>query len=169
MQEFPREATIPFDSAFNLSTFPFHPPELPSNPQFRPFHGYRFRYRTPVLTSRVLPRFILDPGANSALPAIAPLAFIRPLNTSHCRHQLYSRPNRVIQGSFLCICLRTFTLPARSFSRILEGDCAPKNSASHNPFETNESRTLGIFATKCASTNSFAINSFRTLLQKPWG
>ena len=127
---------------------------------------------TSVLTCRVLTRSIRETGTNSTPPGTAPLFFklpIRPRSAPHRRHRLHSRVNRVIQGSFGCICLRTFTLPAPSFSRILEGGGLPKNSAPHNPFRINESRTLGIFATKCASANSFTIKSFRSLLQKPGG
>src|SRR5579863_6783517 len=109
-----------------------------------------------MLTCRVLTRSILDTGANSALPGTAALFFkllIRPRSAPHRRHGLHSRANRVIQGSFRCIRLHTLALPDLSFSRILKGDCAPKTSTVHNPFGINESRTLGIFATKCVSDN----------------
>ena len=125
-----------------------------------------------MLTCRVLSRSIRDTGAISALPPTVPRLFklpIRSQNTLRSQNRLHSGANRVIQGSFGCICPHTFALPAHSFSRILEGDCAPTTSPFHNPFGINESRTLGIFATKCASANFFAINLSRTLLQKPGG
>jgi hypothetical protein len=123
-----------------------------------------------MLTRRVLPRSIRDTGAFSALPATAPRLFklpIRPQNTPRSRNRLRSRADRAIQRSFGCICPYTLALSATSFFGILVEDCATKNSAPRNPFGINWSRTLGIFTTKCALLNSFAINSFRTLLQKP--
>jgi len=125
-----------------------------------------------MLTCRVLTRSILETGANSAFPPTAPRLSklpIRPRSAPYRRHGLHSRVNRVIQGSFGCIWPHTFALSAPSFSRIFERTCALKTSTVHNPFGINESRTLGVFTTNCASANSFAIKSFRTLLQKPGG
>ena len=118
-----------------------------------------------MLTCRVLTRSIRETGTNSAPPGTAPLFFklpTRPRSVPHRRHGLHSRVNRVIQGSFGCICLHTSPQHSPSLPRILEGLLVPKASALRNLFRINESRTLGIFSTKCASPNPFAIYSFRT-------
>ena len=110
------------------------------------------------------------PAPHSVLHATAPRDFelpIRSQNTPRSRNRLHSRANHVIRGLFSCICPHTFALSAASFSGILVEDCATKNTTPYNSFGIKESRTLSIFATKCALPNSFAIKSFRTLLQIP--